>query len=127
MTTFSVREGVEASAREAGSLWVLELKGDLSTFTETRLREAYRQAAEAGAKHVLLNCAEVGYMSSSGIAVLIDFLREAQEHDRTLMVGGLNAHYRKVFQMMGLTQYLTLVADEDEAQATAQAATKTSS
>ena len=119
MTTFAARTGVEATARAAPPLWVLDLRGDLATFDEPALREAYRQAAEAGATHILLNLAAVGYLTSSGIAVLLEFLREAQEHGRRLLFGGLDAHYRKVFHMMGLTQYATLVADEEEARALA--------
>ena len=122
MTAFTTKEGVEAEAREAPPVWVLGLKGDLATFTEPKLREAYRTAAEAGARHVLLDFKEVGYINSSGVSVVIELLREAQENGRTLYFGGLDAHYRKVFQMMGLSQYGALVEDEVEAQALASKA-----
>ena len=118
MTTF-LREGIEATLREpdqpgaasSTAPAVIDLKGDLATLTEARLREAFSRAVEGGAEEVRLLFGGVEHINSSGIPVLIDFLRECQEHGRRLSFSGLTAHYQKVFTFMGLTLYAPIVGD----------------
>ena len=120
MTTF-LREGIQATLRgpdQSGGgttapavLAEIDLKGDLATPTESRLRDVFTQAIAGGAGEIRLHFGEVEHINSSGISVLIDFLRECQEHGRRLSFSGLTAHYQKVFTFMGLTQYAAIVED----------------
>lgn len=113
MTTFA-REGVHATRVESGSpdRSIISLKGELATSTETELRAVFGRAAQSGTREIRLNFAEVDHINSSGISVLIDLLRDCQEHDRRLSFSGLTPHYAKVFTFMGLTQYAPILEDE---------------
>jgi anti-anti-sigma factor len=110
---------VQATLREAPPLVVIDLRGDLTTFAGDAVNTAYRAAAEQGARHILLNFAGVEYINSAGIAVVIGLLVEAQKIGQRLLITGLTPHYRKVFQMMGLSQYAPIFDTEAAARAAA--------
>ena len=110
----------QATLRDVPPLTVIDLAGEVTTFAEEVVNGAYKQASERGARHILLNFKDVDYINSAGISVVIGLLTEARKSDQSLMITGLNPHYTKIFQMMGLAQYAPLYDSEDEAR---QAAT----
>jgi anti-anti-sigma factor len=106
---------VQATVREAPPLTIIDLQGEVTTFAEKPVNNAYRQASELGAKHILLNFKDVEYINSAGIAAIIGVLTEARKVDQVLMITGLSTHYHKIFQIMGLSQYAPLVDSEEAA------------
>ena len=105
----------QATLRDAPPLTVIDLAGEVTTFAEEPVNGAYKEASERGARHILLNFTGVDYINSAGISVIIGLLTEARKADQALMITGLNAHYTKIFQMMGLAQYAPLFESEDAA------------
>jgi anti-anti-sigma factor len=101
-----------ASLRALPPLTVIDLRGEVTTFAEEVVTGAYRQASEQGARHILLNFAEVDYINSAGIAAIIGILTEARRAEQSLMITGLTPHYAKIFQMTGLDQFAPLFDSE---------------
>jgi anti-anti-sigma factor len=108
---------VRAMLREEPPLTVIDLEGDVTTFADDAINSAYRQASELGATNILLNFSSVDYLNSAGISIIIGVLTEARKADQRLLITGLTPHYRKVFHMMGLTQYAPVFDSEAEARA----------
>lgn len=107
--------GVQATLRAAPPLTVIDLKGEVTTFADDAINGAYRKASEQGAENILINFSGVDYLNSAGISVIIGILTEARKIDQRILVTGLTPHYRKVFTMMGLSQYAPLFDTEDAA------------
>jgi anti-anti-sigma factor len=105
----------QATLRDVPPLTVIDLAGEVTTFAEEAVNAAYKEASERGARNILLNFKDVDYINSAGIAVIIGLLTEARKTDQTLLITGLNAHYTKIFQMMGLAQYAPLYDTEEAA------------
>jgi len=105
----------QATLRDVPPLTVIDLAGEVTTFAEDAVNRAYKQASERGARHILLNFKDVDYINSAGISVIIGLLTEARKTEQVLMITGLNAHYTKIFQMMGLAQYAPLYETEEAA------------
>ena len=112
---------VRATTRQAPPLLVVELQGEVTATAGAPLRAAYEGVAGSGLRHLLLDFSGVDYVNSAGIAAVIGLLTAARREDRPVLVTGLNAHYRKIFEMMGLTQFAPLVADEAAARRAAGA------
>ncbi|MAG34693.1 MAG: hypothetical protein CL878_00365 [Dehalococcoidia bacterium] len=108
-------ETLQVTSRDAPPLVVFDLQGQLVSFDDAAIADAYRQATDQGATALLLNFAGVDYVTSSGIAALIQILLEARGTEQRLLVTGLTPHYAKVFHLMGLDQHLLLVPTEDAA------------
>ena len=108
-------DDIQVSVRGEGSTTIIDLIGDVTTFAEEAINQAYRSASEDGAKIIIFNFRENDYINSAGIAILIGVVTEARKRDQKLLITGLSAHFQKIFRMVGLTQYADLYPSVDEA------------
>jgi anti-sigma B factor antagonist len=94
---------------------VIDISGELTSFGEGVLTEAYEDADRPGVKSVLLNFEKLGYMNSGGIGLLVTTLIRAQRKGQTLGAYGLNDHYREIFSLTRLDEAIGIYASEAEA------------
>lgn len=88
--------GVE---RAAPGVAVVSLAGDITRESEDSLSRAYDEAAAANARVVLFDFADVDYMNSGGIGLLVMLLVRARRAHRHLLATGLSKHYRQIFEL----------------------------
>lgn len=113
----------EAMIREHGDAVVVDLRGDIDGGARDALDEAYAAAAATGATRVVLGFDGVGYINSTGIALLVGLLARARRDGRTVAAHGLSAHYREIFVITRLTDFVQVTDDETSALAGAGATT----
>jgi anti-sigma B factor antagonist len=107
-TTFEVRE-VSESAR------VIAIKGDITAASEDVLMDAYNRAAEPGVQAIVLSFADLDYMNSGGIGLLVTLLVRAQRQRQRVLAFGLSDHYRQIFELTRLDEAVGIHDSEDEA------------
>ena len=105
----------EAHARTNGVVAVLELSGELNAEADDELNDAYEAAIAADPKTVLLNFEAVSYINSTGIALIVGLLAEARKSDRKIMACGLSDHYKEIFEITRIADFVSIFADEQEA------------
>ncbi len=98
-----------------GSLGIISLSGDVSETAEEVIRSSYDYLTKAGATKILFRFASGCYINSAGIAILILVVSEAKKGKQKVGAVGLSPHFQKIFDMIGLTDYLTVFQAEDEA------------
>ncbi len=99
--------------REFAGGVILDMKGDLTKGSEKILFLQREWAAVQGdGTNVILNFTEVTYINSAGIAVLIRLAQTGLKAGITLYAFGINAHYQKMFRLIGLTDYMMVYPDE---------------
>lgn len=98
---------------------ILDIAGDVSSFAENRLMDAYTAATSAGASTLLLNFSDMDYMNSSGIGLLVTLLVRAQRRGQRLGAFGLDDHYRQIFDLTRLNEAIAVHDDETAALAAA--------
>ncbi len=86
---------------------VVVLKGDITASSS----EAWGQLTgqDPWPQAMLLDFSKVEYINSSGIALLIGLVREARKHGGAVRARGLSEHYRKIFRMVGLSEYVQIL------------------
>ena len=93
-----------------GDVAVLLLSGDVSGGAEERLLDGYAQIGDAGV--VLLDFSSVDYINSTGIALIVGVLAEARKASRQVQARGLAEHYREIFRITRLSDFMTILDDE---------------
>jgi stage II sporulation protein AA (anti-sigma F factor antagonist) len=91
------------------TLGIITLSGKLSSTAEESALAAYRRLSLDGATTILLRFGHGCTMNSGGIAVLITLVSMAQKSRQAVVVSGLSEHYSKVFHMIGLSDYVTIL------------------
>jgi anti-sigma B factor antagonist len=94
---------------------VLDLAGDLRADAREDLEAAYVDAAAREPQAVVLNFSDVGYVDSTGIALLVGLLARARRDGRELSAYGLTDHYREIFAITRLSEFIHVYDDEPSA------------
>jgi anti-anti-sigma factor len=102
---------------------VLDISGDLRGEAREDLETAYADAAARDPQAVVLNLTEVGYIDSTGIALLVGLLARARRDGRDLCAYGLSDHYREIFAITRLSEFIHVYDDEPSAVGTVPAGT----
>jgi anti-anti-sigma factor len=111
----AVADEFRATVRQRDDLSVIDLDGDIDIAADRRLREAYAEASAAGPTTLLLNFERVGYINSTGIALVVELLARARREGRAVAACGLSDHYRNIFQITRLSDFMGIYDDEDSA------------
>jgi anti-sigma B factor antagonist len=94
---------------------VLDLTGDLRGDAREDLETAYADAATREPQSVVLNLTDVEYMDSTGIALLVGLLARTRRDGRELSAYGLSDHYREIFAITRLSEFIHVYDDEPSA------------
>jgi len=101
---------LEAVAHAVDGTMVIELRGDIDGSARDALGAAY-DAATPGAA-LLLDFGGVDYINSTGIALIVGLLARARADTLAVSARGLSAHYREIFEITRLSDFMTILADE---------------
>ena len=86
----------------------LAMRGDVDIAADEALAAAYAEATATGATRVILDFGAVDYINSTGIALIVRLLAEARRDHREVIALGLSDHYREIFRITRLSDYLTI-------------------
>jgi anti-anti-sigma regulatory factor len=104
----------DVGIRHEGQLGLMDFPRDVTAQTRETAYSAYNELARNKVKLIGLNFGTTDYMNSAGIGLIIQLVEDATQAGRAVYAYGLGSHYRKLFSMVGLTERITLVADENE-------------
>lgn len=102
----------------AGNDDVTRFSGDIDFHYSATFRSILRGKLQQRRPLLILDFADVNYIDSSGIAALIEYIRDAHEFGGRLAMVGLSDHLKHVFEIVRLSHYLPNFQDYVEARAT---------
>ena len=110
-----MQQSNEIMLETQGSVTIMDIKGDITAFSEPFLNESYQQANDQGAGKILLQIDIDSYINSGGIAVLIQILAQTKKNNQLIGIIGISEHFKKIFHMVGITKFAEIYASLDEA------------
>lgn len=105
----------EASVRVEGDTAIVDLSGDINGTAQPVLNQAYDEASAADAKRIILNFEATEFINSTGIAVIVGVLARARQEQRLVGACGLTDHYRHIFEITRLADFMPMYDDESAA------------
>ena len=107
----------EAEVQVRAGIAVVSMRGDIDREAEGALAAAYQETD--GAPVILLDFTSVGYINSTGIALIVRFLADGRRDRRELRACGLSPHYAEIFQLTRLSDYMRIFDNPGSATAVA--------
>ena len=104
---------------------VVDIQGDITSFAEAELMDAYDRASDGQVQAVILNFTRLDYMNSGGIGLLVTLLVRANRQKHRLLAYGLGDHYRRIFELTRLNEAISIHCSEEDALAAAQPVAQT--
>ena len=118
----------EATTRTLPGAAVIELSGEVDGAAAGVLTDAYERAVTASQENrdtgnrdtgnrdtIVLDFAAVDYINSTGIALIVSVLARARAERRKVVASGLSPHYREIFDITRLSDFIELFPDLDRA------------
>jgi anti-anti-sigma factor len=106
---------VPATVRRRDGAAVIDLVGDVNASVGAAFDGAWAQATAERPEAVVLNFAGAGYINSTGIALIVGLLAKARAAGIDVRAYGLTPHYREIFEITRLADFLAISNDEDSA------------
>ena len=102
------------SVREAGTVQVVDVQGEVDLGTSPKLRRALFELLGKKPK-LALNLRELHYIDSSGIATLIEVLKNAQRLQMEFVLFGLSPAVQDAFRLTHVNRIFRIVETEEQA------------
>jgi len=94
---------------------VVEMEGNLDTNTSVDAQQLINTLIDDGAVKLLVDFAEVDFVSSSGLRVLLATAKRLGGSGGSLRICGLNEAVDEVFEISGFSTILDVFPSRDEA------------
>jgi anti-sigma B factor antagonist len=103
--------GFHADIQQVEETVVVRLHGDIDRRAADEVPDTYEHAVAGEPSAILLDFSDVGFINSTGIALLVGLLARARSERREVKVCGLSDHYLHIFQITRLADLMQLYPD----------------
>lgn len=94
--------------------------GDLDANSSIAMDEKIQEQIDQQKYNIHIDCSGLEYISSAGLGVFISHMDELTEVGGRFVFSGMSENVRKVFQLLGLEQLMTIVDTPSQAAAAFQ-------
>ncbi|MDQ0339163.1 stage II sporulation protein AA (anti-sigma F factor antagonist) [Caldalkalibacillus uzonensis] len=105
---------VELSTKE--DVLIIRLAGELDHHTAEQLRrKAEQKLSEENINHILLNLADLTFMDSSGLGVILGRYKQISQQGGQMIVCAISPTIYRLFELSGMFKILKFVDSEEQA------------
>ena len=116
MTQLNTHTDLVPAARQEGDAVIASIHGEIDLHNSPELRDAMIDVLLRGnPKKLILDLADVPYMDSSALAVLVESLKRMQRIGGRVYLFNLQPRVKGLLEIARLNTIFTLVKDEAEA------------
>lgn len=94
---------------------VVSPTADIDMSRSPELRSSIRQEMGAGVHKMIVDLEDVHYMDSSGLATLVEAMRNAGGTDTRLVICNMNPKVSAIFEIARLDSFFSIVGSREEA------------
>jgi anti-sigma B factor antagonist len=96
-------------------LGVVALAGEVDIDTAPQFRLAVKHAIDAGASSLIVDMAQVTFIDSTALGILVSGVRQARQRDGALAVVCTEENINRVFELTGLNRIFAICATREAA------------
>ncbi len=94
---------------------VIAIAGDVDLYSSPEVRKVIIDLTNKKTKNILVDLSRVSYMDSSGVATLVEGLQQVGKYGGKLILFGLEASVKEVFELSRLDKVFEIYPDEKTA------------
>lgn len=107
---------MELKTKKVNNVIVIYLSGKLDVHASADIeKEINKIIKQDPSSHLLLNLAQVEYMSSSGLRIFVSTMRILKESKRKLKLCAMNNAVKKIFEVVELMDMFSIYDTEEDA------------
>jgi len=105
---------MDVKEEQVGGITLLQVTGRLDSTTSPALGERLSGILDAGAARLLVDFSQLEYISSAGFRILLQAAKRAEQKAAKLVLCGLSAKVRQLFDIGGFLDLFSITATRDE-------------
>jgi anti-sigma B factor antagonist len=106
---------MEITEQRIGEVTVLKLSGRLDSVSAPDLKDRVKACANNGLLHLVIDMADVSFVDSSGLGVLVACLRSLNKLAGNMRIAALQDRVRAVFELIRLDHIIEVFDSADAA------------
>jgi len=106
---------MQINQEEKNGISIFRMSGDIDINTSPDLKKSFDSAVGAKKDKIVINLEGVSYVDSSGLATLVEILKNLRAYGGKLKLTNLSDKVRGLFEITKLDKLFDIVPDEDSA------------
>ena len=106
---------MQITVNDKNDIKIIVFSGNLETNTAPDAEEEINALIEKGAKKILINFENLGYISSAGLRLLLKTGKQLKSREVSLRICSMNVTVKEVFDMSGFSMLFNIFETESEA------------
>src|ERR1700730_8405079 len=99
-------------ARCVGETAIIYASDYLNKLSGERIERECKRQLEAGCRALVINFRDTELVNSIGVSILMGVIDASEKSAPLLIFSDVNNHTAQLFDMLGITRYVSLVRDE---------------
>lgn len=97
---------------EQNNTWNIFLTGEIDIYNAPELKTSLLDLINQKKGNIQIDCADLKYIDSTGLGVLISALRQVKDYDGSITIKHLKPYIYKIFNITGLDKVFTIEVQE---------------
>lgn len=106
---------IALETRSVGDAAIIYASDYLNKLSGERIERECKRRLESGCRTLIINFRDTELINSIGVSILVGVIDAAEQNTARLIFSDVNSNTADLFEMLGLTQHVTLAANDDEA------------
>ncbi len=106
---------MEISKQKESDLMIVSIDGRLDTTNYAELDKELDALLSSGEQNILIDCAGMDYISSSGLRVFLVYLKKTKANGGKIILCNMQSMIQEVFSISGFTSLFTIYESREEA------------
>ncbi len=90
---------------------IVEIEGKIDAYTAPEVEKALQALLEKGVVKIIVDFAQVNYISSAGLRVFLTALKQTRANNGDLKLVNLIPNVEKIFKLAGFTKIFNIMSD----------------
>jgi anti-sigma B factor antagonist len=106
---------MDIKMEDTGDVMVFRISGDIDINTSPDVKRSFDRTVKEKKDKIVINLKGVGYVDSSGLATLVEILKNLRTYGGKLKLASLSDKVRGLFEITKLDKLFDISADENTA------------
>ncbi len=103
---------LDANYDESQNRWDVHLYGEVDIYNAESLKSELHAMIDEKKADIVLDCASLKYIDSTGLGVLVSALKKVKEAKKQISIINMKPYIAKIFTLTGLDKIFLIEVDE---------------
>ena len=106
---------MQIDVEEKSDISIFRMAGDIDINSSPEVKKSFDRAISEKKEKIVINLKDVGYVDSSGLATLVEVLKNLRSYGGKLKLSNLSSKVMGLFEITKLDKLFDIVDEEDKA------------